>query len=255
MSGPPRDLHAGQFGGAVRNPAEVLAGLLAGLHDRTGRVTVPDFYAGVRPVAAAERAALAAAGPQEAEFLRAAGVGRGWGEAGFTAFERTVLRPAVVVAGITAGSGGSVVPARAVAHVNVRLVPDQDPAAVVAGFRRYVAARLPPGVRAAVRVRSAAPPVLLDRRHPAFRAAAAALAHGFGMAPAFLRSGGTIPVAGLLRAALGVPVVLTGFARPGDRMHGVDERVHLSHLARGAAAAAKFLELAAGLPRRGAGDA
>jgi acetylornithine deacetylase/succinyl-diaminopimelate desuccinylase-like protein len=248
VEGPQRDLHAGQFGGAVRNPAEALAAMLAGLHDRGGRVAVPDFYAGVRRPAAAERESLAAAGPTDAEVLRAAGVGRGWGEGGFSAFERTVLRPALVVTGFTAGGGGSVVPARAVANINIRLVPDQAPDRMVASFRRYVAALVPPGVRAAVRVRSATPGVVFDRNHPAFRIAAAALRHGFGVEPAFLRSGGTIPVARLLRDALGVPVVLMGFARPDDRMHAADEKFHLANLARGIAAARRFLELAVDLP-------
>jgi acetylornithine deacetylase/succinyl-diaminopimelate desuccinylase-like protein len=250
VAGPPRDLHAGAFGGAVRNPADVLCRLLAGLHDAAGRVTVPDFYHGVRPPARAERAALAAAGPREAELLRDAGVPAGWGEPGFTAFERTVLRPAVVVAHLAAGAGGgSAVPARAAAKVNVRLVPGQDPAAVADGFRRYVAARRPPGVRARVRVRSATPPVLFDRTHPALRAAAAALRSAFGADPVFLRSGGTIPVARLLRDELGAPVVLMGFSRPDDGMHGPDERFHLADFARGAAASAGFLRRAADLPR------
>jgi acetylornithine deacetylase/succinyl-diaminopimelate desuccinylase-like protein len=248
VTGPPRDLHAGQFGGAVRNPAEVLAELLAGMRDQSGRVAIPDFYTGVVPPSASEKASLAAAGPPDAEVLRAAGIRRGWGEPGFTAFERTVLRPALVVSGLTAGGGGSVVPARAAATINIRLVPDQNPDRIVAGFRRYVAARLPPGVRAAIRVRSATPAVVFDRNHPAFRIGAAALRHGFGVEPAFLRSGGTIPVARLLRDTLGVPVVLMGFARPDDRMHAADEKFHLANLARGTAAARRFLELAVDLP-------
>jgi acetylornithine deacetylase/succinyl-diaminopimelate desuccinylase-like protein len=189
-------------------------------------------------------------GPREAELLRDAGVAAGWGERGFTAFERTVLRPAVVVAHLTAGAGGgSAIPARAAAKVNVRLVPAQDPAAVVAAFRRHVADRLPPGVRATVRVRSATPPVLFNRSHPALRAAAAALREAFQAEPVFRRSGGTIPVARLLRDELGVPVVLMGFSRPDDHMHGPDERFHLSDLARGTVAAAGFLRRAASLPR------
>jgi acetylornithine deacetylase/succinyl-diaminopimelate desuccinylase-like protein len=249
VAGPPRDLHAGAFGGSVRNPADVLCRLLAGLHDTAGRVNVPDFYRDIRPPTPTERAALAAAGPREAELLRDAGVPSGWGEPGFTASERTTLRPAVVVSHLGAGAGGgSVVPARATAKVNVRLVPDQDPAAVADAFRRYVAARTPVGVRAVVRVRSATPPVLFDRKHPALRMAAAALRVAFGADPVYLRSGGTIPVARLLRDELGAPVVLMGFSRPDDQMHGPDERFHLADLARGAAAAAGFLRLAAHLP-------
>lgn len=250
VTGPPRDLHSGAFGGAVRNPADVLCRLLAGLHDASGRVAVPDFYRGVRPASRVERAELAAAGPLEAELLRDAGVAAGWGEPGFTAFERTALRPAVVVAHLSAGAGGgSAVPARAAAKVNVRLVPDQDPVATAAEFRRYIAARVPAGVRTAVRVRSATPPVLFDRAHPALRVAAAALRSAFGADPVFLRSGGTIPVARLLRDVLGAPVVLMGFSRPDDRMHGPDERFHLADLAHGAEAAAGFLRRAADLPR------
>ena len=257
VAGPPRDLHSGLYGGAVHNPVHVLADLIAGLHDAAGRVTLPDFYPDVRPATESERRALAAAGPPPAEFYRDAGVARGFGEEGFSPYERAVIRPAVVVTGVSGGdprpAGAGIVPARTRANVNVRLAPDQDPDRVTAAFRRYVAARVPPTVRATIRSRGGSGAVLVDPGHPAFRAAAGAVHRAFGVDPVLLRCGGTIPVVGLLRDALGVPTVLFGLTRPTDGQHGPDERFHLADLRRGTAAVAGFLAAAAHLPMRRAG--
>ncbi len=117
VSGPRRDLHAGAFGGAVTNPAEVLATLVASLHDKAGRVAVAGFYDEVRPMAEKERQHLARAGPPDSAMLAPAGAALGHGEPGFSAFERVARRPAVVVTDLrTSGEGRTVIPARATAE-------------------------------------------------------------------------------------------------------------------------------------------
>jgi acetylornithine deacetylase/succinyl-diaminopimelate desuccinylase-like protein len=237
VRGPRTDLHAGTFGGAVHNPPQALAELLAGLHDGAGRVAVAGFYDQVRHWSRAERQLLAAAAPSDRAVLRQAGVARGWGERGWSLHERTTLRPAITVNGLGGGYQGqgskSVIPAMASAKLGIRLVPDQDPAEVDRRLRRHLARATPATVQTTVRTGSQVPPVSFDAAHPAMEAASAACWRGFGTRPAFLRSGGTIPAAGVLRTRLGIPVVLLGLALPDDRAHAPNERFHLPNLWRG----------------------
>jgi acetylornithine deacetylase/succinyl-diaminopimelate desuccinylase-like protein len=253
VSGPRHDLHSGGFGGAVHSPLAALCELVARLHDPGGRVAIPGFYERVRPVSPAERAYLARVGPSDAQVLRDAGVERGWGEPGYSLYERTALRPALTVNGLAGGYQGpgakAIIPARAAAKLSFRLVPDQDPREIDLLFRRHLAHIRPPTVEFAVRTLSRARPALIDRRHPALRAAATAYRLGFGAAPVFLRSGGTIPVVSAFREILGIPTVLMGFALPDDRMHAPDEKFHLPTFYRGVATCIHFLAALAG--RRG----
>jgi acetylornithine deacetylase/succinyl-diaminopimelate desuccinylase-like protein len=247
VAGPRRDLHSGQYGGAVNDPANVLAGLLASLHDSTGRVAIPGFYDAVRPVPAAERARLARHVPSDAAFLSGTGVREGAGEAGFSAFERAALRPSLTVSRLAAGGRrtDSIIPSRAAATVSLRLVADQRPAEIARQLRRHLADRTPPSVTTTIATRKASPPWTLPHETPQLRAAARALAASFPHPPVVLPSGGTIAVVSIL-ARLGLPVIMMGFARPDDGMHGPDERADLTLLDRGAGACARLLaELAA----------
>jgi len=243
------DVHAGQFGGAVANPVQALCGVLAGLHDAQGRIAVPGLYDRVRPLSATERARLAREAPSDTEILRDAGTDAEAGEAGFSAYERTTSRPALVVTGLTGGYTGpgtkSVVPALAQARLNLRLVPDQDPAEV----RRLICARVreltPAALALTLRAGPGSRATTIDRRDPAVRAAAVALRDAFGRAPVFVRSGGTIPIVDDIQRLLGAPTVLMGFALPDDGMHAPNEKVNLPTLHRGTAACVRFLELLA----------
>jgi acetylornithine deacetylase/succinyl-diaminopimelate desuccinylase-like protein len=233
------DAHAGQFGGALADPAAALAGMVAALHDERGRIAVPGLYDRVRRLSAGERARLARDGPSDAELLRDAGTSAGAGEAGFSAYERTTVRPALTVTGLAGGYTGpgakSAVPTRAQARLDLRLVPDQRPDEA----SRQVAARLhalaPAGLVLHVELGEASPPTSIDPRHPALRAAAEACRRGFGLEPALLRSGGTVPIVSALRERFGIATVLLGFARPQDGMHAPNERAHLPTLERGIA--------------------
>ena len=237
LQGPSRDLHAGTYGGAVHNPLQALCELIGRLHDADGRVAVPGFYDEVRRPTWRDRRVMAASGPSDGTIRREAGVCRAWGERGFSLYERTTLRPALTVNGIVGGYAGpgvkSVIPARATAKLGVRLVPDQDPRVVERLLREHIARCIPATVRATVHASGHARPTLLNPYHPAMDAAVAACCRGFGTPPAFLRSGGTIPVVRLVQEILGAPTVLLGLALPDDQMHAPNERFHLPNLWRG----------------------
>jgi acetylornithine deacetylase/succinyl-diaminopimelate desuccinylase-like protein len=255
ISGPAHELHSGNFGGAVHNPIQVLAETLSGLHDRSGRVTIDGFYDRVQHVGAAERARMRREGPTPAEILRDAGVARGHGEQGYDAYERTTIRPAVTINGIGGGyqgpGGKAVIPERAWAKLNIRLVPHQDPLEIDCLLRAHLARTVPPGVRWRVARGAAARPATIDRTHPAMRAGAVAFRRGFGRTPAFVRSGGTIPVVNDFHDLLAIPTVLLGFALPGDRIHAPNERFMLRNFERGIATCIWFLfEVGAGYGRR-----
>jgi acetylornithine deacetylase/succinyl-diaminopimelate desuccinylase-like protein len=246
VTGPERDLHSGAFGGAVHNPLQALCEILARLHDREGRIAIPGFYDRVRTLDPGERARMASAGPPDAKILADAGVEQSWGERGFSLYERTTVRPSLSVCGLTGGYQGegskAIIPARASAKLSFRLVPDQDPAEIEALVRRHLARLTPSTVRSRIATHLRSRPAEIDRRHPAVRAAAAAYRRGFGTAPAFLRSGGSIPVVNLFQEVLGIPTALMGFASPDDRIHAPNERFYLPSFDRGIATCLAFLD-------------
>ncbi|MGZ4304438.1 MAG: dipeptidase [Solirubrobacteraceae bacterium] len=256
VRGPGIDLHSGTFGGAVANPLEALCAIVASLHERSGRIAVPGFYDAVRAVAPAERDEMARSGPSDDEILRNARAPAGAGEPGFSAYERTTIRPTLSVNGITGGYGGSgakaVIPTHARAKLSCRLVEDQEPEVLERLVRRHIAAATPPGVGVTVTRTMAARPAVVRRDHPAMRAAARAYARGFGVAPVFLRCGGSVPVVNTFEEQLGIPTVLMGFGLPDDAIHAPDERMQLATFARAIATCVWFLaELGALAARTG----
>jgi len=245
VRGPGQDLHSGNFGGAIHDPLQALCEMIAALHDRDGHVTIPGFYAQVRPGTAAERASMRRAGPSDAQILHEARAAKGWGERGYTLYERTTLRPALTVNSILGGYQGlgikAVIPARALAKLSFRLVPDQDPEEVDRLFRHHIARVTPRTVRSAVRTLSSAKPALMNPNHPFMHAAILAYCKGFGATPVFLRSGGSIPAVNIFQESLGIPTVLMGFALPDDRMHAPNEKFHLPNFYNGIATSIWFL--------------
>jgi len=263
VAGAKQDLHSGTFGGAVHNPLHALCEIVAGLHDAEGRIAIPGFYDRVRLPDERERAYMATVGPADASILANAriladaGASRGWGEPGWSIYERTTIRPSLAVTGLTGGYQGegskAVIPARASAKLNFRLVPDQDPREIDLLVRRHLARVTPPTVRSKVTTQLGARPAVLDRRHPVMRAAARAYRRGFRASPVFLRSGGSIPVVNLFQERLGIPTALMGFALPDDRIHAPNERFHLPNFERGIATCLAFLEEMAAVPAQTAG--
>ena len=150
VQGPDKDLHSGEFGGAVQNPANVICDLIAGMHDPDGRITLPDFYEHVRTLPDDERAELARIPISDEEFRKTAGVRETWGEKGFTTMERLGARPTLDVNGLSSGFTGegikTIIPAKAMAKVSMRLIPNQSPTLAEEELRDYVQARAPPTV-------------------------------------------------------------------------------------------------------------
>ena len=252
IEGPEQDLHSGNFGGAVHNPLQALCEIIARLHDAQGRVAIPGFYDDVRLWSEKELAYMAHTGPANDAILREAKVGSGWGEVGFSAYERTTIRPALTLNGLTGGHQGagakSIIPAQALAKLSFRLVPDQDPQKIGQLFRDHIERITPPTVRTSLRLFSAIEPALVNRNHPAVRAAALAYKRGFGAAPVFLRSGGSIPVVNTFRKILGIPTVLMGFGLPDDHIHAPNEKFYLPNFYKGIATSIWYLALATKLP-------
>jgi acetylornithine deacetylase/succinyl-diaminopimelate desuccinylase-like protein len=242
--GPRHDLHSGNFGGAVHNPLQALCEIVSKLHDRRGRILIPGLYDAVRQWDAGERDRMEQSGPSDAQIIRDAGAITGWGESGYSLYERTTLRPALTINGISGGYQGpgtkGVIPARATAKISLRLVPDQVPQEVEQLVRKRIASLTPHTVRSMVHTLSRANPAVISPRHPMMAAAALAYRRGFGASPVFLRSGGTIPVVSALQE-LGIPTVLMGFALPDDHIHAPNEKFHLPNFYKGIATCIWFL--------------
>jgi acetylornithine deacetylase/succinyl-diaminopimelate desuccinylase-like protein len=245
VTGPSRDLHSGNFGGAVHNPLQVLCEIIAGLHDRGGRVAIPGFYDLVRQPTGRERDLLRKTGPGDEQILHTAAVTSGWGDNRYTFYERVAVRPSLTINGISggyAGPGGKgVIPSRALAKLSFRLVAEQDPEEMKALFRAHIARITPATVASVVHFHGSSWPAVVDRRHPALRAASLAYEKAFGRRPVLLRSGGSIPAVSIFQQALGIPTVLMGFGLPGDCIHAPNERFHLSNFYQGIETSIWFL--------------
>ena len=232
VRGPARDLHSGLFGGAVANPATVVARLIASLHDAEGRVRIPGFYDAVRPLEPWEREAAAslekASGGDEA-IKELAGVAELFGEKDFTTIERIGARPTAEVNGIGGGYQGAgtktVLPKEAFAKLTFRLVADQDPAVILAAAEEYLRNQTPPGVLLEIITGHAGPSYQSDPNSPDGLAARKALSGAFGSEPLLLRDGGSIPILATLKEILGVDSYLLGLANPDSRIHSPDENM------------------------------
>ena len=198
LTGTLSDLHSGSFGGTVANPGYVLAKLLGGMKDGEGRVTIPGFYDDVRPLTERERKEYASLPFDAEKYRRELGAPQLWGEKGFSPLEQIWARPTFEVNGILAGFTGegakTVIPARAMAKVSMRLVPDQDPDRIAALFENHLRRVCPPTVELKVTRMHGGKAWLAPIDHPAMRAAGRAYEKGFGRKPVFVREGGSIPV-------------------------------------------------------------
>ena len=245
------DLHSGQYGGAVPNPVHVLGRIIASFHHPDGRVALEGFYDAVRDVPREVREGWASLGYDEAGFQRSAGGAALVGEPGYTTPERLWIRPCLDVNGIVGGYTGpgkkTVLPGRASAKVSCRLVPDQDPDAVVGMLRSHVLARAPAGVDVRVRPVQANPPFRSDPSGPLYRAAGRALADVYGIEPARVAHGGSLPIARTLAEELTPSVAVMGLALPGANMHAPNEWIPVSQVERGMQAMVRlYRELAGG---------
>jgi acetylornithine deacetylase/succinyl-diaminopimelate desuccinylase-like protein len=239
LTGPDHDLHSGIFGGAVENPITVLARLIAGLHDKNLKVKLDGFYDHVKPLAPWERRAWKKLPLNDAELLKISGAPALRGEKGFTPLERIWARPTAEVNGFGGGYQGegtkTVLPSKAMAKFTFRLVPDQDPAKIIALVEAYFRENVPPSVQMRLVPGHAGEPYLVDP-HAGFGAAAQkALGRLFpGKKPALIREGGSIPIVADFKHVLGADTLLLGLALADCNAHSPNETFPVAHLELGA---------------------
>ena len=241
------DLHSGMYGGAAPNPFVAMAQILASLKDPQGRILIPGFYDDMIPPSAEELAAWRSL-PFDEEQYRISEVGSRQlvGEAGYSVLERTWARPTLDVHGIPGGFTGAgaktVIPAKAVAKVSMRLVPGMTPAKAFAQYKSYVEKIAPAGVDVQVRLIHSGDPCLIPVDNPYIKAATRALHEVWGRDTVFIRSGGSIPIVGDFARHLGLPSVMMGFGLPDDNLHAPNEKFHLKNYALGIESLIRFLE-------------
>jgi acetylornithine deacetylase/succinyl-diaminopimelate desuccinylase-like protein len=249
VQGPAGDLHSGMYGGGVMNPSMALARILATMHDADGQVTIPGFYDGVIDWGDNARADIKKL-PFDDDCFRAETGSPGlFGEKGFSTLERLWMRPTCEVNGLLSGYTGegakTVLPAKAMAKVSCRLVPDQTPEEIERLMRAHVERVTPKGVTAKVTPLHGGRPWRADIGGPLFDAARRALAAAFEREPVITGEGGSIPVVGDFQRILNAPVLLVGFGLPGENAHAPNEWMSEENYFKGMAAmAALWDELA-----------
>ena len=231
--GPNKDLHSGSFGGAVHNPIQALSEIIAQLHDKNGRVTIPGFYDDVRPLTRKEREAFKKLPWSDRKYAAELGVKQLYGEKGFTTLERLWARPTLECNGIWGGFTGegakTVLPSKASAKISMRLVPDQSSAKVARLFERYIKKIAPKSVQVTMKFLHGGEPAITPIDSPGVTAAVAALKKGFGKNPLYQREGGSIPIVVQFKELLGIDTVLLGFGQPDENAHAPDEFINLDH--------------------------
>lgn len=251
LTGPSQDLHSGVFGGAVPNPITILAEMIAKLHDKNFRVTVPGFYNDVATLSAKERKALNSLPWKEPEFRKTVGAPGLSGEKGFTNIERLWCRPTLELNGIWGGYMGegskTVIPSKAFAKISTRLVPNQDPAKIAKQVQRHIRKLLPRTVHCKFEVLSMGKPWVASYTHPIFQKAIHALEKGFGKKAVFIREGGSIPFVTQMHDTFKVPCVLLGFGLPDENAHAPDEHICLENYFGGIKSVASFYSTLASL--------
>lgn len=235
--GPAQDLHSGTFGGVVHNPAQILCELIAGMHDTQGRVTLPGYYDRVRPLDEQERNELARLPLEDGYYLKMTGAPALFGEAGYTPIERVGARPTLEVNGLLSGYTGegskTVLPAKAMAKISMRLVPDQDPEEVYQQLVRYLEERAPKTVRWEITRMAGSPASIADRDMPGVVALQKAMQAVWGKSPVFKREGGSVPVVAQMQEILGIKSIICGFGLPDDNLHAPNEKQNLPTWYRG----------------------
>lgn len=235
--GPNRDLHSGVYGGAVANPATILAKMISGMHDENNHITIPGFYDDVNNLTEAERKDLNAAPFDQAEFNADLGITQEWGEKGYSTFERTGTRPTLEVNGIWSGYTGegakTVLPSKANAKISMRLVPNQNSDKISKLFADYFKSVAPPTVKVSVHAHHGGEPYLTPTDSIPYLAASKAIEQAFGKKPIPTRGGGSIPIVALFERELGLKSMLFGFGLDSDNLHSPNEKYDIFNFYKG----------------------
>jgi acetylornithine deacetylase/succinyl-diaminopimelate desuccinylase-like protein len=231
VHGPSKDLHSGLFGGIVHNPAQALAELIAGMHDKKGKVTLPGFYDKVRKLSKKEHKEFARLPLKKKLYLEQTTAPALWGDPDYTPSERIGARPTLEVNGLLSGFTGpgskTVLPAWAMAKISCRLVPDQTPKDTTKQLEKYLKANAPKDVTWELTYLHGAEPALVGTDSVGIKAMSKALQSVWGKPPYFERGGGSIGAVVQMEKRLGVYSVLSGFSLPDCDAHSPNEKQHL----------------------------
>lgn len=248
VRGAAQDLHSGMYGGAAPNPFVALAQMIALLKRTDGRIAIPGFYDDIEEPTKDELEAWRSL-PFDEEHYRKTEVGSPelTGEPMFSVLERTWSRPTMDVHGMPGGFTGAgaktVIPAKALAKISFRLVPNMTPDKIFSLYKEYVEQICPRGVTCEVRMIHSGEPIVVSTDNDYIRAAAEAMNDVWGKDTVYVRGGGSIPIVGDFVRELGVPVVMMGFGLPDDNLHAPNEKFHLPNFHRGIASIIRFLQL------------
>jgi acetylornithine deacetylase/succinyl-diaminopimelate desuccinylase-like protein len=245
--GPKTDLHSGMYGGAAPNPFFALIEIISKLKDSKGKILIPGFYTGVKAPSKDELKAWKRL-PFKEEHYRKTEVGSKvlTGEPGYSVLYRTWARPTLEVhgmpGGFTAPGAKTVIPARAFAKVSMRLVPNQNPDAILKKYTAYVKKLTPKGIETKIKVFSKGPACVVGTDNPFIKAATQALHEVFKKETVFIRSGGSIPIVTDFQDVLKLPSVMMGFGLPDDNLHAPNEKFHIPNFYRGIESIITFFE-------------
>jgi acetylornithine deacetylase/succinyl-diaminopimelate desuccinylase-like protein len=246
ISGPKADLHSGLFGGVVHNPAQILAELISGMHNKDGRVTLPGFYDNVRPLEAEERVDLSRLPLDESFYLSQSGAPQLWGEKGYSPVERIGARPTLDINGLfsgyTAAGAKTIIPSTATAKLSMRLVPDQTPDEIENLLTDYFNKNTPPTVRWDLITHAKGNASITSRSSKFTLAFNQALLSVWGVSPLYKREGGSIPIVEKFQSVLSADSILSGFSLPEDNIHAPNEKLHLPTWYNGIDAVIHFIQ-------------
>lgn len=227
ITGPNRDLHSGLYGGAVANPINILTKMIASLHDKNNRITIPGFYDKVVELSEEERLEMAKAPFDLKNYKKTLHIGAVYGESGYTTNERSTIRPTLDVNGIWGGYTGkgakTVIPSKASAKISMRLVPDQDSDEITSLFKTHFESIAPDGVTVQVKAHHGGEGYVTPLHTTGYKAASKAYFDTFGKHPIPQRSGGSIPIVSLFEKELGSKSILMGFGLDSDAIHSPNE--------------------------------
>jgi acetylornithine deacetylase/succinyl-diaminopimelate desuccinylase-like protein len=237
VTGPNRDLHSGLYGGCVANPINVLAEMIASLHDSTGKITIPGFYDKVVELTDEERAEMAKAPFSHEAYCKALDLAETMGEAGYSTMERGSIRPTLDVNGIWGGYTGegakTVIASKAFAKISMRLVPDQDPEEITNLFKNHFESIAPNAVKVLVKPHHGGEAAVTPIDSIGYKAASLAYEKAFGKKPIPVRSGGSIPIVAMFEKELGLKTILMGFGLDSDAIHSPNEHFGLFNFYKG----------------------
>ncbi len=246
VTGPDRDLHSGTYGGAVANPVNILAGMIAQLTNKNGQITIPGFYDDVLKLTKKERENFAKLPFSAKKYGAAIGVTELQGEKGFSTFERTWARPTLDCNGIYGGFTGkgakTIIPSKATAKISMRLVPNQSPKKIAKIFEKHIKALAPKSVKLKVTDLHGGDPVITPLDSKAAVAASAAMQRAFGKKTVYMREGGSIPIVASFQKLLKAPTVLMGMGLNTENLHSPNEHFNLKHFYLGIESSAYFFE-------------